>query len=33
MLVNDLSTGDVVVFDKVKRDLYLIPKSNAKTLA
>jgi hypothetical protein len=30
MLVNDLSTGDVMVFDKEKRDLYLIPKSNAK---
>jgi hypothetical protein len=30
MLVNDLSTGDVMVFDKEKRDLYLIPKPNAK---
>lgn len=29
MLVNDLSTGDVMVFDKEKRDLYLIPKRSA----
>ena len=30
MLVNDLSTGDVMVFDKEKRSLYLIPKHNAR---
>jgi hypothetical protein len=30
MLTNDLSTGDVMVFDKEKRDLYLIPKDHAK---
>jgi hypothetical protein len=30
MLVSDLSTGDVMVFDKETRDLYLIPKAHAK---
>lgn len=30
ILVNDLSTGDVMVFDKEKRDLYLIPHHSAK---
>lgn len=30
MLVNDLSTGDVMVFDKEKRALYLIPKNHAQ---
>ncbi len=27
-LINKLSTGDVMVFDKDTRDLYLIPKKN-----
>jgi len=30
ILVNDLSTGDVMIFDKEKRDLYLIPRDSAK---